>query len=133
LSLRYLLDTSALILLRDGLNEADDRLDALELVPAISVVSHVELEGGIVRQPHLRAARRIAVDRMLMLFPVLPFDHSCVAAYRSIVEQTGFSRRQVIDRMIAATALVHGLGVVTTNPADFADVPGLDLEVWPAA
>lgn len=69
---------------------------------------------------------------MLAVMPVLPFDDACVAAYRRIVEEVGFSRRKVIDRMIAATALVHQLTLVTLNGADFTDVPGLDLDAWPA-
>lgn len=35
--------------------------------------------------------------------------------------------------MIAATALVHGLVLITLNGRDFTDVPDLDLEVWPAS
>lgn len=49
----------------------------------------------------------------LAAFPILPFDAGCVAAYRVIVETVGYSKRKVIDRMIAATALVHGMRVIT--------------------
>ena len=34
------------------------------------------------------------------------------------------------DILIAATALVHGLGLVTENPAHFSRVPSLVLESW---
>jgi predicted nucleic acid-binding protein len=129
--LRWLLDTSVAILLRDSDSEADLRLKALDSLPSLSIVSQVELEGGVVAKPALAAKRRAAIDIMLAALPVLPFDAACVAAYRQIVEAAGFSRRKVIDRMIAATALVHGLRMITLNGADFADVPGLDLEVWP--
>ena len=127
----WLLDTSVAILLRDSDSEADVRLKALDSVPALSIVSQVELEGGIVARPLLAAKRRAAVDILLAALPVLPFDAACVAAYRRIVETAGFSRRKVIDRMIAATALVHDLSLITLNRRDFNDVPGLDLEVWP--
>jgi tRNA(fMet)-specific endonuclease VapC len=129
--LAWLLDTSVAILLRDTDSEADHRLEALDAVPALSIVSQVELEGGVVAKPALAAKRRAALDALLLMLPVLPFDAGCMAAYRQIVETAGFSRRKVIDRMIAATALVHGLTLVTLNGADFADVPDLDLEVWP--
>ena len=128
----HLLDTSIAILLRDADSDADRRLAMLDAVPALSILSQVELEGGIVAKPELARKRRAAVGRMLATLPVLPFDQACVAAYRRIVEAAGLSRRRVVDRMIAATALVHGLTLVTVNGRGFADVPGLDVEVWPA-
>jgi len=35
-----------------------------------------------------------------------------------------------MDLMLAATALVHDLTLVTHNTADFVNVPGLRLEDW---
>ena len=37
---------------------------------------------------------------------------------------------EVADRMIAAQALVHRATLVTFNPDDFSDVPGLSALVW---
>jgi len=127
-----LLDTSVAILLRDADSDADRWLAALDSIPALSIVSQIELEGGVRAKPQLAAKRRAALDVMLAAFPILPFDTICALAYRHIVEAVGFSRRKVVDRMIAATALAHRLTLITLNGADFADVPGLDLEVWPA-
>ena len=42
----------------------------------------------------------------------------------------GFSRRLVVDRMIAATALANDLSLATLNPRDFRDIPGLKIEDW---
>jgi len=75
--------------------------------------------------------RRNRVEAMVDQMDVLPFEEPCVSVYGTIVEKAGFSRRKIIDRMIAATALVHGLTLATLNGDDFADVPELDLEVWP--
>jgi len=130
--LPWLLDTSVAILLRDADSEADLRLKSLDSIPALSIVSQVELEGGVVARPALAPKRRAAIDILLAALPVLPFDPACVAAYRQIVETAGFSRGKVIDRMIAATALVHNLSLITLDRRDFSDVPGLDLEVWPS-
>jgi predicted nucleic acid-binding protein len=130
--LAWLLDTSVAILLRDSHSEADGRMAGLDSLPALSIVTQVELEGGVVAKPALAARRRAALDVLLAALPVLPFDSACVAVYRHIVEAKGFSRRKVIDRMIAATALVHGLTLITLNGADFAEIPGLRLEIWPA-
>jgi predicted nucleic acid-binding protein len=128
----HLLDSSIAIYLRDKKEALLDHLGSLEERPALSVVTLVELEGGIHSRPELGAMRRDRVEAMVRQMDVLPFDEACVAAYRRIVGSTGFSRRKVIDRMIAATALVHGLSVITLNRRDFADVPGLELEVWPS-
>lgn len=130
--MRFLLDTSAAITLRDSVSEADRRLRDLASIPALSIVTQVELEGGVVAEPALTAKRRLLLDRMLLQFAVLEFDAACAAAYRRIVEMRGHSRPKVVDRMIAATALSHGLTVVTCNARDFCDVPGLTLEVWPS-
>ena len=129
----HLLDTSVAVHLRDRNDSVLTLLAGLAQRPALSVVTLVELEGGIHAQPDLSEMRRIRVAAMVGQMEVLPFDESCVAAYGTIVEASGFSRRKVIDRMIAATALVHGLRMITLNGADFADVPGLDLEVWPTS
>ena len=39
-------------------------------------------------------------------------------------------RRKLLDRMIAAQALVHRATLVTRNAADFRDVPGLSILEW---
>lgn len=131
--MEWLLDTSVAIFLRDADSDADRRLAALEALPALSIVTQVELEGGVRARPDLAAARRRALDTLITAFPVLPFDAQCAAAYRRILESAACSRRKVVDGMIAATALAHGRTLITANRAGFADVPGLAVEIWPLA
>jgi predicted nucleic acid-binding protein len=69
---------------------------------------------------------------MLSAIPTLAFDNLAAKTYGAIVESAGYSRRKLLDRMIAAQALVHRATLVTFNPGDFADVPGLTLLVWPS-
>ena len=76
--------------------------------------------------------RRRTLDAILARMATIEFGEEAIAAYRGIVAAVGTSKRRTLDRMIAATALVHGLTLVTLNGADFADVPGLELEVWRA-
>ena len=61
---------------------------------------------------------------------MLPFEDADARAYTLIVSTLGYSRPLILDRMIAATALVHDLLLITMNGADFRDVPELKLEVW---
>jgi predicted nucleic acid-binding protein len=128
--LSFLLDTDVAIHLRDRNGEVLARLRALDELPALSVITLVELEGGIHAAPALGQQRRDRVDAMTREMAVLPFDEPCVAAYGRIVAAAGYSRRKVADRMIAATALAHGLGLITLNGADFRDVPELELVAW---
>lgn len=96
----------------------------------LSIVTRVELEGGVHRHPTLSAIRRVRLDLMLASFPVLVFDDRAAEAYGSIVQVAGYSRRKVLDRMIAAQALVLQATLVTLNAADFADIPDLKLLAW---
>ncbi|MDP9245855.1 MAG: PIN domain-containing protein [Chloroflexota bacterium] len=54
-----------------------------------------------------------------------------IAVDRSIAERAGRLRRgsalRTPDALIAATAIEHGLELVTRNRRDFMDVPGLQL------
>ena len=74
--------------------------------------------------------RRARLDAILEALPVLAFDAACADAYGRIVESAGYSRRKLLDRMIAAQAIVHNASVVTQNADDFADIPALNLLAW---
>lgn len=126
----YLLDTSVAIHLRDGDPAICAKIAALDENFMLSIVTRVELEGGAHRAPDPGGARRMRLQAMLRDVAVLPFEDSDADAYRTILESAGYSRRKLLDRMIAAQALTHGLTLITTNPADFADIPGLVSLAW---
>ena len=98
----------------------------------LSVVTRVELEGGVYREPAQAPIRRARLDAMLSAIPALAFDDLAAKTYGAIVASAGYSRRKLLDRMIAAQALVHRATLVTFNPDDFSDVPGLSSLVWPS-
>jgi predicted nucleic acid-binding protein len=99
--------------------------------PAISLITLAELNGGLASEMHgERRRKRLAI--LLSTMDVVGFDRAVVDAYGELVRTLGFSRRRVLDRLIAATALVHDFTLITTNGPDFRDIPGLKLEVWPA-
>lgn len=126
----YLFDTSVAIELRDGDRAFRSLLATVDETPSISVITRVELEGGVYANAVLAEKRRKAVDALLREFIVLDFTDEMAEIYGAIVEQVGFSRRKITDRMIAATALAHDLTLVTLNGRDFRDVPGLELVEW---
>lgn len=126
----WLLDTSVAIAVRDADARYRSRIDGLGADVSISVISRVELEGGVHREPENVSARRARLDLFLSNVDVWAFDDLSAEAYRAILEACGFSRRKILDRMIAAQAIVYGATLVTLNPADFADIPGLKLLAW---
>jgi tRNA(fMet)-specific endonuclease VapC len=126
----YLIDTDIAVHLRDGDLEVRARVAEMAVTPSLSVISRVELEGGAHAQPRSFERRRRALDSLLAILPVINFTETEADMYRRIVSATGFSRRKIRDRMIAATAMAHDLTLVTMNGDDFRDIPGLTLEVW---
>jgi tRNA(fMet)-specific endonuclease VapC len=128
--LSFLLDTCIAIELRDENLRALARFAQLSERPVLSTVSQVELEGGVYARPQAAAQRRRRLDVLLQMLAVIPFDESMAVAYGRIVKYAGFSRRKSLDRMIAATALVLDLTLITANASDFSDIDGLKLEVW---
>ena len=126
----YLLDTNVAIHLRDGDSDIIAKVGALQGAIQLSIISRVELEGGVYRDPTQSNLRRPRLDAILEILPVLAFDDAAGDAYRTIVEAAGYSSRKLLDRMIAAQALVHRATLVTMNGADFQDVPGLSLLAW---
>jgi tRNA(fMet)-specific endonuclease VapC len=126
----YVLDTNVAIHLRDGDVDTADRVAALDDAILISVVTRVELEGGVHRYPADAPARRARLDVMLRAIPTLAFDDASADAYRDIVAGAGYSRRKLLDRMIAAQVLMHRATLVTMNPAEFADITGLTIRAW---
>lgn len=67
---------------------------------------------------------------MLVTIATLDFGATEIREYRRVLEATGYSRRKTAGCMTAATALVHGLTLVTLNGRDYRDVPGLDFVAW---
>jgi predicted nucleic acid-binding protein len=88
----------------------------------VSVISIGEIERGIARQrttdPSFAGALADWLDRVLMLYGerVVPFDLRTARRWGALSAALG---NDSADLMIAATALEHGLTVVTRNVSDF--------------
>ena len=89
----------------------------------LSVISIGEIERGIARKrttdPAFAGALAAWLDRVLDLYGerVLPFDLRAARRWGALSAALG---NDSADLMIAATALEHGLTVVTRNISDFA-------------
>jgi predicted nucleic acid-binding protein len=99
-----------------------------------SVISLGELCFGVesCTDPAERAARAASL-RQVESRPTLPVTRLTAAAFgvlAAAVKQSGRSPRpRYNDLWIAAQAIEHGYRLLTLNPDDFTDLPGLRLEV----
>ena len=126
----YVLDTNVAIHLRDGDPTITAKTDTLQGATYLSIITRVELEGGVHASQTDAERRRARLDILLRAIPVLAFDDAAADAYAAIIQKNGYSRRKVMDRMIAGQALAREATLVTMNPNDFRDVPGLEILVW---
>lgn len=62
----------------------------------------------------------------------LPFDHAAAETYASLRAHLASKGKPIgpMDLLIAATALAHGLSVVTNNRKEFDRFPALRTEDW---
>lgn len=136
----YLLDTnvvSELRKVRSGKADPNvtrwaDNVDAAELF--VSVITLQELEIGVLlaerKDPTKGAILRSWLDsRVLPAFVerVLPVD-TAVALRSALLHVPDL--RPIRDAFIAATALVHGMPVVTRNVADFEPTGVVVINPW---
>jgi toxin FitB len=136
----YLLDTNVVSELRkirsgkaDGhvANWADS-VDTVDLY--LSVITLQELEIGVLLAEHRDPARG-AIFRTWLNNHVLPAFTGRILAVDTAVAQRSArlhvpNPRPVRDGLIAATALVHGMTVVTRNVTDFTPTGVTILNPW---
>lgn len=128
----YLLDTNIVIYHLNGVTAAQSLLLQLrEDGIAMSAISYMEVVEGFARGPSPILMRE-QFDRLIELLPVMPFSSAeaeQAAHIRAALRQRGRRiRPRALDLMIAATALEHDMILVTNNPGDYDDVPGLIVE-----
>jgi tRNA(fMet)-specific endonuclease VapC len=131
---RYLLDTNALSepVRRRPCATFMGRLQRLGAHACTSVLCVGEMLYGARRVAHGAAYEAYLREVVLPHLPVLDVDVTVATTYgelRALLERAGRPRTD-LDLLIAATALCHGLTLVTRNLRDFALIEGLSVEDW---
>lgn len=127
----YLIDSDILIYYTNGVLETHDLIERLAPVGlAVSAVSYMETQQGIRRSPIPQAAQT-RLDELLETVPMVAFVRAqalrCAQIRKTLRNQGSRVRQRALDLMIAATALEHGFTLLTNNPADYHEVPGLQV------
>ena len=103
----------------------------------VSVVTASELLPGVHRAQNasMRARRSAFVEALLERFPLLGIELSTARTHARLWADLAAAGTPVgpNDLWLAATAVAHGLALVTVNLREFRRVPGLDVEAWPVA
>lgn len=86
---------------------------------ACSVITRLEVLGA-----RLLPDQRAHAESLLSLFRELPIDDSTI---QQAIALRSVTRIKSIDALIAATALLHDLPLISRNRKDFAAIEGLSL------
>ncbi len=130
-----LIDTSIFIAAERGHLDLDQVLSqSTDIELAISAVTASELLHGVHRasKKNQKARREAFVERLLEVWPVLPFDLTTARMHSRLWASLAAKGVSIgpHDLMIAATALANGLALVTRDKRSFPKVPGLEVVLW---
>ena len=130
-----LIDSSILIDAERGSLDLERTLSqSAETELAISAVTASELLHGVYRasKKSQKAVREALIERLLEVWPVLPFDLTAARIHARI--WTELAAKGVAigahDLVIAATALANGLALITRDKRSFPKIPGLRVLHW---
>lgn len=129
--MEYLIDSDVMSSYLAGEAEAISAIESL--LPAgvaISIVTYMETYQGVLRDPDpILSHHRHAAT--LENIPILAFSEEsargCARLRHQLSQEGKRVRPRALDLMIAATALEHGLTLVTRNRSDYQDIAGLTL------
>ena len=122
-----LVDTDVLIWHLRGYPQATRRLDELGAL-TLSAVSYLEVLQGMRNKAELVAVKKMLTYRGATLLAVSEgITQRAIELMEAITLSHGL---QMGDALIAATALDHGLPVLTANVKHFGAVQGLKVEAF---
>lgn len=130
--MKYLLDTNTLIYAQKRQGQCLPRIAQHPSEGLVwSVVSLQELAFGMGKSAYPERMKAY-LEALKHLYALLNFDGACAERAGQLRAQLALQGTPIgpYDLQIAATALVHGLTLVSRNTREFARVPGLLFEDW---
>lgn len=127
----YLLDTNACIHFMRGMHGMKKKVANVGVHSvSISEITLAELLFGVENSEH-RSRNQAALDHFLIDFKVIPITGAIpiYAKERVRLESIG-KPLDDFDLLIGATAIAHGMTLVTNNTKHFQRLQGLKLEDW---
>ncbi len=127
----YLVDTDWMVDCLDEVPEAVRLFDAIAADGvAISIITYLELSEGILRSADARAGEQ-QLNAVLDGIPLLLLSRSiarrCASIRHALRQADKRVNSRALDLIIAATAIEHGLTLVTRNLDDYADIADLSI------
>ena len=128
---QYMLDTNICIyLMKNQPPEVAQRFAQCFVGDVVmSAITYAELQYGVTVSQHPKK-ELINLAMLIEDIVVAPFDQMAGLAYGPIRTATRDSKKDHLDKLIAAHAVALKLVLVTNNPKDFAKYPGLTTENW---
>jgi len=128
-----ILDSTFLVDVLRGEGDVQELLEEVDAAgtPTVSSITVMELYEGI-QLANTSEEERSAVETLLSEVQELPFDRACAMEAGRINAALSFAGEPIdeTDVMIAATALVNGLRVVTRNVSQFERVDDVDVVTY---
>ena len=130
--MNYLIDTDIIIYSIKGFERVNQNFHEYRSSPkSISVISYGEVIYGA-RKSRFVDKNLAKVYRISELFPVISLTASVMDTFgglKASLDKSGMGIDDM-DLLIASTALVHNLVLVTNNEKHFGRIPGLEIENW---
>lgn len=128
---RYMLDTNMCIYLMKNQPEIVAQRFAECFVGDVvmSAITYAELEYGVAVSANPVQEQSNLVS-LVEDIPIASFDGAAGVAYGPIRLATRASKKDHLDKLIAAHAVSLGVTLVTNNVKDFVKYPGLSTDNW---
>lgn len=130
--MNYLIDTDILIYSLKDNSKVNNNFKIKRNFPkSISVVSYGELIYGAKKSNH-KEKNLANVKRIREIFPVIDITPSVMDTFGELKSSLEIEGKIIddMDLLIASTALVHNLILVTNNEKHFSRIDGLEIENW---